>query len=154
MCQFNDRRHFRRHWDRHEDHCDRRGVAVRRATRELHVRVTEEEYQAVHDLADSLHLPASGAHRLALIRGLAREAVEPTARPGRGRSEGAAASEDRAYQAALAALLASEHCLLMLVEIATNGAERAARVADGAGPAAQRRLARIAASLPPGRDGA
>ena len=116
----------------------RRAVA---GERELRFRLTDEEREAVAEVARRVRIPVAGAARLLLLRGLDREVVDPTASHRR-----RAAHDERGAdrQVMLAALLAAEHTLLMLSQQISGGAERAAALEEAAAAAAQRRLARVA----------
>jgi hypothetical protein len=113
---------------------------------DLHVRLVEPEWVAVRAVAQRVRMPVSVAVRLLVLRGLEQEAAEPTPAVRRRGAATDARQGDR--ELALATLLAAEHALLVLTDMSPGGTERAARLADRAGVAAQRRLERVAAALP------
>ncbi|HEY8739889.1 MAG TPA: hypothetical protein VIN56_04800 [Candidatus Dormibacteraeota bacterium] len=118
------------------------------AVHDFHVRLQHDEWEAVRVVAGRVRMPVSAAVRLLVLRGLDREAMEPSTATASRRRQPADPGRD-AYVVSLAALLAAEHSLLVLKDMAPSGAERAARLEDQAGAAAQRRLGRLNAAMRP-----
>lgn len=125
-------------------------AGVEESIHDLHVRLVEAEWIAVRAVAERVRMPVSAAVRLLVLRGLDQEVADPT--PSIKRRRGSSDdSRQGDREVALATLLASEHTLLVLGDMAPAGGERASRLEEQAGVAAQRRLERVAAVLKEGR---
>jgi hypothetical protein len=117
---------------------------------DLHLRLLGDEWAAVQAVAARVRMPVSAAVRLLVLRGLDREEEDPSP-PRRGGRRLVSEGRIGDREVAIATLVATEHTQLLLQDMAPGGAERAARLEEQAGAAAQRRLERIAAAVKGGR---
>jgi hypothetical protein len=95
-------------------------------TREVHVRLGSQLFLELHAYADANGLSRGAAMRMLLSRALHTE-------PGQGTAP--------ADQLGLAALVAAEHAVLMVVSILPEGEQRMRSLASRASQAAEERLA-------------